>query len=198
LLNNRLNYGLRAGMIISFPCAAGLYVLAFQICDLLYATPEAGIPLEVLAFSTIALAAFQLTSAGLQGIGRPEIAMRNLVVTGILKTIFNYSLTSIPMLNIKGAAIGTLLAFTIGSALNLYYLQRMTGMHYEIGRLLKLLLITISMGISVKLSYSFLVASGLVSNWSTVVAITIGIGVYGVLLLVLKEFDMDMVRKIVK
>lgn len=50
LLNNRINYGLRAGMLISFPCAAGLYVLAWQICDLLYATPEAGIPLEVLAF----------------------------------------------------------------------------------------------------------------------------------------------------
>jgi stage V sporulation protein B len=198
LLNNRLNYGLRAGMIISFPCAAGLYVLAFQICDLLYATPEAGIPLEVLAFSTVALAAFQLTSAGLQGIGRPEIAMRNLVVTGIFKTILNYSLTSIPMLNIKGAAIGTLMAFTIGATLNLYYLQRMTGMHYEIGRLLKLLLITISMGVSVQLSYSFLVASGLVSSLSTLVAIIIGTALYGSLLFLLKEFDLDMVRKIVK
>ena len=47
-LNSRINYGLRAGMIISLPCAAGLYVLAAQICDLLYAAPEAGIPLEVL------------------------------------------------------------------------------------------------------------------------------------------------------
>lgn len=198
LLNNRLNYGLRAGMIISFPCAAGLYVLAFQICDLLYATPEAGIPLEVLAFSTVALAAFQLTSAGLQGIGRPEVAMRNLIITGMLKTIFNYSLTSIPMLNIKGAAIGTLLAFTIGSALNLYYLQRMTRMHYEMGRLLKLLLITTAMGISVQLSYSSLVASGLVSSLSTVAAIAIGVAIYGVLLFLFKEFDLDMIGKIVK
>lgn len=198
LLNNRLNYGLRAGMIISFPCAAGLYVLAFQICDLLYATPEAGIPLEVLAFSTVALAAFQLSSAGLQGISRPEIAMRNLIITGILKTIFNFTLTSIPMLNIKGAAIGTLLAFTIGSALNLYYLQRMTGMHYEMGRLLKLLLITTAMGFAVQLAYSFLVASGLISSLSTLAAISIGVGVYGVLLLVFKEFDIDMIRKIIK
>ncbi len=198
LLTNRLNYGLRAGMIISFPCAAGLYVLAFQICDLLYATPEAGIPLEVLAFSTVALAAFQLTSAGLQGIGRPEVAMRNLVVTGILKTIFNYSLTSIPMLNIKGAAIGTLLAFAIGSCLNLFYLQRMTRIHYEMGRLIKLLLITIAMGISVQLAYGFLVAYGLVSSLATLAAIIIGVIVYGILLFIFKEFDLDMVRKIAK
>jgi stage V sporulation protein B len=124
--------------------------------------------------------------------------MRNLVVTGIMKTIFNYGLTSIPMLNIKGAAIGTLLAFTIGSALNLYYLQRMTEMHYEFGRMLKLILITIAMGVSVKLSYSYLVASGLVSNLSTLAAITIGIAIYGGLLFLFKEFDMDMVRKIIK
>jgi stage V sporulation protein B len=104
-----------------------LYVLAVQICDLLYAAPEAGIPLEILAFSTIVLAAFQLSSAGLQGIGRPEIAMRSLLVTGLLKVVFNYSLTSVPMLNIRGAAIGTVLAFGIGSMLNLFFLKRYTG-----------------------------------------------------------------------
>jgi stage V sporulation protein B len=198
LLDRRLNQGLRVGMIISFPCAMGLYVLAFQICDLLYATPEAGIPLEALAFSAVALAAFQLTSAGLQGIGRPEIAMRSLIVTGIFKTIFNYSLTSVPMLNIRGAAIGTLLAFIIGSALNIYSLQRISGVHYEIGRMLKLLMVTVVMGISVKISYSFMIAYGLISSWSTLVAITIGIVVYGCLLLVLKEFDFDMMNKVIK
>jgi stage V sporulation protein B len=71
-------------------------------------------------------------------------------------------------------------------------------MHYEMGRLLKLLLITILMGITVKLSYSFLVASGLVSSLSTLTAITIGIAIYGGLLFLLKEFDMDMVHKITK
>jgi Membrane protein involved in the export of O-antigen and teichoic acid len=198
LLNNRLNYGLRAGMIISLPCAMGLYVLAFQICGLLYATPEAGAPLEALAFSTVALAAFQLSSAGLQGIGRPQIAMRNLIITGLLKTVFNYSLTSVPMLNIKGAAIGTLLAFAIGSILNIYSLKKITGVHYENRRFLKLALITIAMGISVKLSYSFMVAYGLYSSWSTVAAICIGVLVYGLLLLLFKEFELDMVRKVAR
>jgi stage V sporulation protein B len=198
LLNSRLNYGLRAGMIITFPCAIGLFILASQICDLLYATPEAGIPLEALAFSTVALAAFQLSSAGLQGIGRPQIAMRNLVITGILKTIFNYSLTSIPMLNIKGAAIGTLAAFTIGSLLNIYSLKSITGVKYEIGRMLKLVLGTILMGIAVKVSYGFAVAYGLVSNWATLLAISIGVLTYGVLLFLLREFDLHMIRNITK
>ncbi len=198
LLNNRINYSLRAGMIISFPCAAGLYVLAWQICDLLYATPEAGIPLEVLAFSTIALAAFQLSSAGLQGIGRPEIAMRHLVLTGALKTVFNYTLTAVPMLNIQGAALGTLAAFTIGSLMNIYSLKSHTGVQYEVGRLLKLTSITIIMGISVKVGYGFLVAGGLTSNWATLLAIVIGVLVYGALLFLFREFDLEIMKKVMK
>lgn len=197
-LKERINYGIRAGMIIALPAAAGLYVLAFQICDLLYQAPEAGIPLEPLAFSTIVLAAFQLSSAGLQGIGRPQIAMRNLVITGILKVIFNYSLTSIPMLNIKGAAIGTVLAFLIGSMLNIYALQKLTGVHYEKARLLKLCLITVAMTLAVKLSYDTVVGLGLVSYLATVAAIGVGVLVYGSLLLLSKEFDVEMLKRLIR
>jgi len=196
-LNDRINSGIRAGMLISLPCAAGLYVLAVQICDLLYAAPEAGIPLEILAFSTIVLAAFQLSSAGLQGIGRPEIAMRSLLVTGLLKVVFNYSLTSVPMLNIRGAAIGTVLAFGIGSMLNLFFLKRYTGVKFETGRLLKLSLITVTMGVCVKMSYSTVVGIGLHSHWATLLAIVIGVAVYAALLLLFKELDMQMIKKLI-
>ncbi|NMC27310.1 MAG: polysaccharide biosynthesis protein [Syntrophomonadaceae bacterium] len=195
LLNQRLNNGLRAGMIISFPCAAGLFVLAVPICALLYATPEAGIPLEPLAFSAVALAAFQLSSAGLQGIGRPEIAMRNLIITGVLKTIFNYSLTSVALLNIKGAAIGTVAAFAVGSALNIYFLKRLTGVRYEVARMVRLLMVTIAMGISVVQLYGFMVAAGTGSALATAVSIAVGVLVYGGLLLVIRELDLDMLKK---
>ncbi|MBP1707947.1 MAG: stage sporulation protein, partial [Chloroflexi bacterium] len=165
---------------------------------LLYATPEAGAPLEILAFSTVALAAFQLSSAGLQGIGHPQIAMRSLILTGILKTIFNYSLTSIPLLNIRGAALGTLAAFVCGALFNIYCLQRLTGVSYETGRMLKLLLITALMGIAAKVSYGFLLAYGLGSSWSTLLAILAGVAIYGGLLLLFKEFDLDMIKKIAR
>jgi len=198
LLNQRLNNGLRAGMIISFPCAAGLFVLAVPICALLYATPEAGIPLEPLAFSAVALAAFQLSSAGLQGIGRPEIAMRNLIITGVLKTIFNYSLTSVAPLNIKGAAIGTVAAFAVGSALNIYFLKRLTGVRYEVARMVRLLLVTVVMGISVVQVYGFLVAGGTSSALATAVSITAGVLVYGGLLLAIRELDLDMLKKTIR
>ncbi|MEN6351072.1 MAG: polysaccharide biosynthesis protein [Syntrophomonas sp.] len=198
LLNERVNYGFRAGMIISLPCAGGLYILAFQICDLLYATPSAGIPLEPLAFSCIVLAAFQLSSAGLQGIGRPEIAMRNLIFTGILKVIFNYTLTAVPMLNIKGAAIGTVLAFTVGSMMNIIFLKKLTGVYYEGGRLLKISLVTLLMVLVTKISYSTLVGMDIRSHLATLAAISVGVAVYGILLFLVKELDINMIKSLFK
>ena len=195
-LNERLNYAFRAGMIIALPCAAGLFILATQISDLLYAAPEAGIPLEPLAFSCITLAAFQLSSAGLQGMGRPEIAMKNLLVTGILKVIFNYTLTGVPALNVQGAAIGTVLAFLVGSLLNLYYLRKISGISYEIGRLLKITAVTILMALSVIYSYQFCVGMDIRSHLSTVIAILVGVGVYGLLLLLFRELDMNMIKRL--
>lgn len=196
LLNDRLNYGFRAGMIVSLPSAAGLYVLAYPICALLYDAAEAGFALEPLAFSCIALAAFQLSSAGLQGIGRPEVAMRHLIVTGILKVIFNYSLTSIPMLNIRGAAIGTVIAFTFGSLLNLIVLKRLTKVEYELGRLVKIIIISLIMGIATKVSFAYLVGINISSNLSTLLAILVGVGIYAVLLLLVREFDINMIKRI--
>lgn len=197
LLNSRINNAFRAGMLISFPCAAGLYILAFPICDLLYATPEAGLPLEPLAFSCIVLAAFQLSSAGLQGIGHPEIAMRNLIITGIIKVFLNYTLTSVPALNIQGAAIGTVTAFLIGSLLNMIYLQKLTGVVYEGKRMVKIALVTVVMTLGVKFIFQGLVGADIHSHIATLLAITAGMGIYGILLLMLKELDWDMVKRVV-
>ncbi|HBQ24877.1 MAG TPA: polysaccharide biosynthesis protein, partial [Syntrophomonas sp.] len=150
-----------------------------------------------LAFSCIVLAAFQLSSAGLQGIGHPEIAMRNLIITGIIKVILNYTLTSVPTLNIQGAAIGTVTAFLIGSMLNMIYLQKLTGVVYEGKRMVKIALVTVVMTLGVKFIFQGLVGADIHSHIATLLAITAGMGIYGILLLMLKELDWDMVKRLI-
>ena len=194
LLNKRINYGFRAGAIISFPCAAGLYALAFPICNLLYATAEAGIPLEVLAFSCIVIAAFQLSSADLQGIGHPEIAMFSLVIIGLLKVLLNYTLTSIPVLNIRGAALATVISFFIGSLLNIVLLKKKTGVVYEGIRLFRIALATIIMAIAVRLFYQILLGLDFHSYLATAIVIIVGVGIYGIELLILREIDWEMFK----
>ncbi len=196
LLNERLNYGFRAGMMIAFPAAAGLFILAFPICDLLYGYPEAGSPLQPLAFSAIVLAIFQISSAGLQGVGRPGIAMRHLIITGLLKVVFNYSLTSVATLNIRGAAIGTVLAFTVGSFLNMISLKKLTGIHYEGGRMLKLLTATLIMAVSTHNLYAWLSNLAINPHLATLLAILAAMVIYLLLLLLGKEMDFNMIRRL--
>lgn len=198
LINSRINSGLQAGMLISFPAATGLFVLAYPICDLLYKAPEAGIALTPLAFSAIALAAFQLSSAGLQGTGHPQIAMHHLIVIGIFKVIFNYFLTAIPSMHIQGAALGTVLAFSIGSLLNLRSLKNLTGIHYEYRRMLKLALICVCMGLLTYIGYHLLLSTCGGVFLPTVGAVIIGVMVFGVLLWLTKELDWDLIRSFLK
>lgn len=198
LLNDRINYAFRASMIITLPCTAGLFILAFPISDLLFKLPQVGVPLEAMAFACIVLAAFQISSAALQGLGKPEIAMRHLIVIGVLKVIMNYTLTAVPVLNIRGAAIATIVAFAVGSWLNFIYLKRLTAVKYEKMRLFKLTLITIAMAAAVKASYQGMITTDINSHLATMAAIMIGVGVYGILLLLIKEFDLAMIRRITK
>lgn len=196
-LRERINYGNRAAMLIALPSAVGLYILAHQITDLLFGSPEAGIPLEPLAFSVIVLAAFQISSAALQGLGRPNIPLRNLCITGILKVFFNFYLTG-TFLGIKGPAIGTVVAFLVGSLLNYYELRKLTGARYEIVRFLKLAAVAGLMAVSVRLFYQGLVGIGVYSYYSTLLAITFGALVYAGILFLIRELDMKMVRSLLK
>jgi len=192
LLKTRINSGYLAGAIVSFPCAAGLYILAFPICGLLYGTPEAGISLQPLAFSCITLAAFQISAAALQGIGRPEVAMYSLLITGFLKVVFNYTLTAIPALNIRGAAIGTVIAFLIGALINICVFKVNIGIVFERIRILRIALATLIMAVAVKVSYQMLLGYDIHSYIVTVLAIVIGISIYVIQLLILREIDFDM------
>lgn len=196
LLKQRINYGIRAGMIIALPCAAGLFALAVPICDLLYKAPLAGIPLEPLAFSCVTLAAFQLSSAGLQGIGRPEIAMRSLILTGLMKVVFNYTLTAIPVLNIVGAAAGTVMAFLIGSLVNLFMLWRLAGVAYEWQRFVKISLICVLMGGAAWLVNDVLAGLQLPVIISAGGAMLAGVAVYAGLMLATRELDSEMLNAI--
>lgn len=195
-LHERINYACRSGMIISIPAAAGMCALAVPICDLLFNQPEAGRCLAPLAFSAITLAAFQISSASLQGIGKPQIVMHHLIVIGICKVVFNYSLTSIPALNVQGAAIGTVAAFFVGAMLNLISLRRHTKVRYEMRHLIRISLISLVMGIAARGSYCCLVAANLSSYKAACCGILVGVIFYAGLMVSLKELDKEMLYRI--
>jgi stage V sporulation protein B len=51
--------------------------------------------------------------------GKEKIPVLNLAIGAFVKIIVTYTLTSIPSINVRGAAIGTVAAYAIASMLNL-------------------------------------------------------------------------------
>ena len=117
--------GIRITLLIGLPCALGLFVLARPIIGLLYFknTPETiasiGEILSYLSFGVIFLTLVQTLTSMLQGLGRPLIPVVNLFIGAVFKFILTYTLTVIPSINVKGAAIGTVAAYATASILNL-------------------------------------------------------------------------------
>jgi len=116
--------GIRITLLLFLPAMAGLYLLADEICFMLYKNAAAGIPLAILAIGGVFLGLQQTTSGILQGTGRTILPVRNLLVGAVGKVIVSYVLTGIPSLGIRGAAIGTVTGFLLASSLNLYEAKR--------------------------------------------------------------------------
>ncbi|MDI3269165.1 MAG: polysaccharide biosynthesis protein [Bacillota bacterium] len=121
----RLFSGLRLTFLLSFPSAAGLLVLATPIESVFFRAPQAGPLLAILAFGVLGISLQQVSAAALQGLGRPLFPMLTLFFGGALKLILTWILTGYPALNVKGAALATVLAFFLTGGLNIFVLHRL-------------------------------------------------------------------------
>ncbi|WP_276623743.1 polysaccharide biosynthesis C-terminal domain-containing protein, partial [Syntrophomonas wolfei] len=87
-------------------------------------------------------------------------------------------------------------AFLIGSFLNIVYLRKLTGISYEKGRMLKISLVTVLMALAVQFSYTTLVAADIRSHLATLMAISLGVLLYGILLFLIRELDINMLKRL--
>ncbi|MDR1136361.1 MAG: polysaccharide biosynthesis protein [Clostridiales Family XIII bacterium] len=136
-LRHNISLGLRTAIIIGLPCAFGMMTIPGNILLLLYpAEPEAALSaapfLFILAFGIIFLSTVQTLTGVLQGIGKQMIPVVNLSVGVVVKVIVSLSLISVPSINIKGVAVGTVCAYIIAATLNLLAVRRYTGTKFDI------------------------------------------------------------------
>ena len=186
LASYRASAGIRVALIFALPSAAGLYALARPICILLYRNSEAGVPLSVLAFGVIFLSLNQTTASILQGIGKTVIPVKNLLIGALMKVLLNYSLTGIPEINIRGAALGTVTGYLVASCLNLAAVNREVGIIWDIRQMIITPIVsTVAMAISAIHSYKALFIYTNSNTISTFLAIAVGAIVYTIFLLAL-------------
>ena len=113
---------IRVSLMIGLPAAFGLFILADPIMKLMYPAEPAslGMVLRYLSPAVIFLTLVQTMTGILQGMGKEKIPVVNLVIGALVKVVVSYTLTSVPFINIRGAAIGTVAGYGVSAILNLY------------------------------------------------------------------------------
>ncbi len=144
----------RLTMLLGLPAAVGLYLLAEPIMVLLFQSAEAGPVLAVLSFGVVFLTLYQTTSGILQGLGRPVEPVKSLLYGALIKTALTWTLTANAALNIRGAALATVIGFGLAALINVYRVRQFTGMPlHAMDTIAKPLAASTGMGIAVIVVY---------------------------------------------
>lgn len=113
-IKSNINAMMKISALFSMPCGIGVSVMAKPLLELLYSSKTAS-EIEVTAplLTILGIAALftgmttPMTNL-LQAIGKQNIPVINIGIGAVIKLILNLILVSIPGINIKGAAFGTL------------------------------------------------------------------------------------------
>lgn len=170
----RVSQALKLTVALAMPAAVGLYALAEEICHVLFGTPEAAIPLQWLAFGTVGLCLMETNSSLLHALDQGRWAVVAIFTGGVLNAGIDYHFCALPALNIRGAALGTGLGFTIAALLTLVALSRCVPGFWHPGMLFVPLMVSLPLAPLVR----WFLAFGLSRSWPLAVALfgAIGIG----------------------
>lgn len=188
-LQETLGTGYRIAMILGTPCAVGLIALAQPILLLLYPSQKASAIhaapcLQLLGLGFLALAVVQVSTGALQGIGRQMVPVRNLLAGVLVKFIVTWTLTAVPAVNIKGAALGNAAAYLIAAVLDVRALRRAAGLRFQVAdTFIKPVICSVVMGLAAAVSYSLIYRWLGHNSIACLASVVIAVLVYGVMIL---------------
>ena len=136
----------------------------------------------IMAVSVIFLAITQTSVGVLQSIGKQTVPVIHLAIGCVGKVIVTYILVGIHSVNIKGAAIGTMLAYVVAFVLNNISVRRYTGtkLNYDLTYVRPCIAAAI-MGVCAFAAHKLCVGF-LGNSVATLLAIMVGVVVYGILI----------------
>lgn len=144
---------MRMTFLATVPFSIMLFVLAKPVVTLIYNAPRAEEATQILAIAIFFLGLHQVTTAILQGLGKPTLPVINMALACIVKVILNWNLTAIPWLGIAGASYATVADIAFAAILNLFYIKKYTGYFLDISILWKNVVSATIMGLIMYLSY---------------------------------------------
>ena len=192
-------------MIIAFPCAVGIMVLASPILQLLFndAEKSSALMLVIGGCSVVFYSLSTLSNGILQGIDKMTIPVKNAVVALVAHLVFLVILMEVFDLHIYAVIIANAFYALLMCFLNQSAVLRFSGAYIDVRKVvLAPLEASALMGVIVYLIYNLLdallllCASARFANFiACIVSIVIGIVVYFVALLLFKGVDEETLLK---
>lgn len=125
MVRYRIKTSLETSIVSGLPFVALLACLAKPICQLVYGQPQAAAIATIVALGGPFAYLRQTTQGILEGLGKPGVSLRNYMFGLGADTLAVYFLAASP-LGIKGAAMSTVINFTVGAVANLISIHRIS------------------------------------------------------------------------
>jgi stage V sporulation protein B len=189
----KIGIAVKTTMLVSIPCAVGLFVLAEPVTKLLFpSTPSsslklAGQLLMTLSLSVVFYALSTLNSSILQGLGKVNAPIINAAVALVIQTVAACALLFGTELDLYSIAIANTLYSGIMCVLNQWRVRRAVGYRQEIkNTFVRPALAAVIMGLAAWLVYQgiYMLSGSMVT--AVIPAVLIAVIVYFVMLIVVK------------
>lgn len=127
----------------------------------------------------------------IQGLGKQMVPVFNLFIGFVLKVITMLILMSVPKINIQGAAVSTVVCYAYAGVADTIYMMRRTKMPvHAFDLFFKPALASAAMGGAVYIIFHKLSEGGH-TTLATLTSVIVGVGVYALLVVLLKMFSRD-------
>jgi stage V sporulation protein B len=195
-MRRNVNSVLKITTLFTVPAGLGLSFLARPILNLLFsgrpqevavATPL----LNILGFAVILVAICVPIDSMLQAIGRPDLPVKFLLIGASIKLTLNYIIIAIPSINIKGAAISTLVCYIVIITLSFTALCRNTKIIPNITNVFIKPIFAAALCISSALLTYNILSKILFEKLTTVISLILGVVFYAIILILIKAISKD-------
>ncbi len=197
-IRSKFRAALRIATLIGVPAGTGLLVLSSEIPDFFWSSPQAGPVLASVAGVAVFFCLQQVSSAVLQGLGLPQIPMRNLLFGAVVKLGMTWMLTGMPEVGVRGAGYASVVGFGIAAVLNIASVLREVGAFSVVGATWRPVAASAIMGVIVRASSEVVVGEvGLTLGFP--LAVVTGVVIYGLTILLIggvRTQDLQMIPRV--
>lgn len=195
-VDKKIELSMKLSAVISLPCMLGMFFLAEPIMKVIFPGRFEGVEIfRFLSLSIPFIIVTQTTTSIMQGTGHYIAPVINLFIGCVVKIILTWVLVPIPYLNIYGAVIASIGAYVVATVLNLIAMKINMKTKLRLYRtFIKPACAATVMIICTEFTYEFLLKKTSSNGTSCLLAILLGIIIYGVSILIFKVFSVNDIK----